>query len=85
MNGDGRGAPVRRTKGVFPSCYQHSPHIMPFEAVVREPLNLSSAGNHSNSDQATAKLSRPRSAFCSCTGRGRRGCVEGARSIVVIE
>lgn len=79
VNGDGRRAPVWRTKGVFPGCYQHSPHIMPFEAVVRELQNSSSAGNHSSSDQATAKVSRPHSAFCRCTGLRNKGMCGGGR------
>lgn len=73
VNGDGRGAPGWRTGAVFPGCYQHSPHIMSFEAVVRELLYLSSAGNHSSSDKAAAKVSRPCSAFSCCTGLWNKG------------
>lgn len=81
VNGDGRGAPVWRSEGVFPGCDQHSPHIKSFEAVVREPLYLSSAGNHSSSEQATAKLSRP--CFSCCTGLWNKGvCGVGKKQLI---
>lgn len=80
VNGDGRRDPVWRTEGVFPGCYQHSPHIMSFEAVVRALLYLSSAGNHSSSDQA--KLSRLCSAFCCCTGLWNKGVCGGGRKLL---
>lgn len=69
----------RRTEAVFLGCYQHSPHIISFEAVVRELLYLSSAGNHSSSDQAAAKLSKPRSAFCCFKRLWNKGVYGGAR------
>lgn len=54
---------------------------MSFEAVVRELLYLSSAGKHSSSAQATAKLSRPHSASAAVQDREEGGVGRGQEAV----